>query len=223
MEGQADGLSGKLESLIAKFPPERQDEMRELFLGLLEPFQEMQVRRDALKRMEEKYLLALEKNHNVLSLKPGVIPLPPRFQRRWNIRIPALVESNDPTEVYKLALEIHTRSSRHVFLSWPDLAAGARLNSVSLMELTSSTLFIPNVTKLSLLEQHAIMAVIKNEQQSKPFFIAATMMPYGNLKKSSVLDSAFLNAIAGAYFKLTKPVSQYCRDGMIRYFLESLC
>lgn len=226
MRTTQDGLSHRLEALIEKLPEEKRTPLRELLLSLLEPAQKMQTHRDSLERLEEKYLLALkedEKDQTVVNFrridKQESIP---KTQRRWLLKSPCLIEAASYGELFRMAFELHLRSARSIFLSWHDIDPGSRQKPHVLLELTACTIFIPDVTRISAFEQNAILSVLRAVADEKPLFMVGTHAPYAELQTLSSLNKDFLNEISHAYLKLTKPVAQYKREGLIRYFLESL-
>jgi hypothetical protein len=134
MRTNQDGLSHRLEALIEKLPEERRTPLRELLLSLLEP----KAHRDSLIRLEEKYLLALKEDENVINFRrPETHDEPTRKERRWKIKAPCLIEAHSPGELFRMAFELHMRSNRGIFLSWHDLDAASRQKPQVLLELTS--------------------------------------------------------------------------------------
>ena len=225
MQTGQDGLSHRLEALLEKLPEEKRTPLRELLLSLLEPTQKMQAHRDSLARLEERYLVALKEDQNVVNFrrveKPDIQTLP-KTQRRWLLKSPCLIESHSYGELFRMAFELHLRSARSIFLSWQDIDPGSRQKPKVILELISCTIFIPDITKISTYEQESILRVLQASADDKPMIMAGTHSPYADLQANSSLNKDFLNEISHAYLKLTKPVAQYKREGLIRYFLESL-
>lgn len=219
-----DGLSHRLEALIEKLPEEKRTPLRELLLSLLEPAQKMRAHRDSLERLEEKYLLALKEDQNILNFRP--VPqksdILPKTQRRWLLKQPCLIEAASHGELFRMAFELHLRSARGIFLSWHDIDPGGRQKPNVLLELISCTIFIPDISRISNYEQDSILRVLRDPAEEKPLFMAGTHVPYAELQALSSLNKELLSEISQAYLKLTKPVAQYKREGLIRYFLESL-
>jgi hypothetical protein len=237
MRTRHEGLSQRLEALIEKLPANKQASLRELLLDLLEPMQRLQIQRDGLRKLEEKYLVALEEDSKVVEIHSSEpkaerpTPVQRMGERRWFLKTPSLIESPNPGESFRLAFELHMRSSRSIFLSWRDLDPAARLNPIPLLELSGATIFVSDITTLNLGEQRTILAVIRKGNQLRdaakahpetPHIMAATRLPFSELQRLSSLDHEFLDGISEAYLKLTKPVATYKREGLIRYFLESL-
>jgi hypothetical protein len=229
MQSRPHGLSSRIEAMLEKLPAEKQSPLRELLEALLEPAQTLQTHRDSLKRLEDKYLLALQEdsakvvNFKVPEKNGGQKPSMPLVgDRRWLLKVPCLIESTSYGELFRMAFELHMRSARTIFLSWRDLDPRGRMNPLSLLELPSATIFVPDVTNLHLAEQSSILSVIRHLGEDKPHFMAGTYVPYSELSNLASLNREFLEAISQAYLKLTKSVSQYKREGLIRYFLESL-
>jgi|GEM_PF-1566415 len=224
MQTGQDGLSHRLEALIEKLPEEKRTPLRELLLSLLEPAQKMRDHRDSLERLEEKYLVALKEDQNVVNFRP----LPhkpeaiPKTQRRWSLKQPCLIEAATYGELFRMAFELHLKSARSIFLSWHDIDPGSRQKPHVLMELVSCTIFIPDIARISEFEQASILRVLRTPVDDKPLFMAGTHVPYSDLQANSAMNKELLSAISQAYLKLTKPVAQYKREGLIRYFLESL-
>jgi hypothetical protein len=226
MQVRPNGLSERLEALIAKLPEEKRSSLRELLSSLLEPADKLQEQRDSLERLEHKYVLALEEDSkNVLGfrriekLEPQ---LPLKSDRRWALRVPCLIEAASFGEIFRMAFELHLRSSKSIFLSWQDIDPLGRKHSETLLELHTCTIFIPEVTALSNEEQTAVLEVLRYAGSDRPHIMAGTQLPYAELLRAGSLQSDVIEALSEAYLKLTKPVSEYKREGLIRYFLESL-
>jgi hypothetical protein len=226
MQTGQDGLSHRLEALIEKLPEEKRTPLRELLLSLLEPTQKLQAHRDSLERLEEKYLLALkedERDQNVVNFRRVEIPeTVPKPQRRWRLKSPCLIEAATYGELFRMAFELHLRSARSIFLSWHDIDPGSRQKPEVILELVSCTIFIPDITRVSIFEQQSLLNVLRTKAEEKPMLMAGTHAPFSDLQTLAMLDKEFLSEISQAYLKLTKPVAQYKREGLIRYFLESL-
>ena len=169
--------------------------------------------------------MALEDHKNVIDLhrggRPGIAELP-RAERRWSLKIPCLIEADSHGELFRMAFELHLKSSHSIFLSWRDIDLDSRQKPQVLLELTGCTIFIPDITDLPVGEQQTLLQVLQSTNGEKPHFMAGTYVPYADLQKISTLDKQLLETISQAYLKLTKPVAQYRREGLIRYFLESL-
>ena len=211
MQAGPDGLSHRLERLIEKLPEQKKTVVRELLVSLLEPVQRMQIERDSLERLEEKYLLALkDEDSNVLEIRPidkiDTTTLP-RRERRWHLKAPCLIEASTFGEIFRMAFELHLRSSRSIFLSWHDIDPSSRHNSRTLLEMTSCTIFIPEVTRLPLSEQRTLLAVLQADSDDKPHLMAGTFSNYSELQNQSHLDREFLETVSQAYLKLTMPLS----------------
>jgi hypothetical protein len=223
MRTSQDGLSHRLEALLEKMPEEKRTPLRELLLNLLEP---AQAHRDSLARLEEKYLLALkedQRDENVVNFRRVEVPesVPPP-KRRWALKAPCLIESPTYGELFRMAFELHLKSARSIFLSWHDIDPGSRQKPEVLLELVSCTIFIPDITRISLFEQESLLKVLLSPADEKPLVMAGTHVPFSDLQTLSMMNKDFLNEVSQAYLKLTKPVAQYKREGLIRYFLESL-
>jgi hypothetical protein len=218
---QRESLTGRLEALIEKMPETKRSTLRELIQSLLEP----SIHLASLKRLEDKYILALqEEQDKVLSIQAANRRSGPSrpAARRFPLRVPCLIEAQSHGEIFRLAFELHLRSSKSVFLSWRDIDPSSRSKNRSIKELTACTIFIPDVTLVPLTEQKAIADVIADEEEEKPHFMGGTTMTYPRLKQTPGLLEEFIDGMSQAYLKVTKPVSHYKQEGLIRYFIESL-
>lgn len=220
-----ESLSGRLESLLEKMPEPRRQSLRELIESLLEP----SARLESLKRLEEKYILALQDETNIVSFSPvrgrneqtnaqTTVSKP----RRYHLKVPCLIESASIGDTFRMAFELHLHSSRNVFLSWRDIDPSARSKPDVLKELVACTIFIPDITAVPLTEQKAILDVIRDEDLDKPHFIGGTVCSYLELKSTSEMLDGFVDTMSQAFLKVTKPVSHYKKEGLIRFFIESL-
>jgi hypothetical protein len=225
MRASQDALSRRLEALIEKLPEQKRSPLRELLNSLLDRAHSLEAEHDSLARLEEKYLLALkEDSSNIINFRQPSekIETPARQERRWDLKVPCLIEAASQGEIFRMAFELHLRSTKNMFLPWRDIDPAARQNSRTLLELSSSTLFISDVTDLPAVEQATILAALRDPNVEKPHFVGGTHSPYADLLSFRGLERDFLDAMSQAYLKLTKPVTQYKREGLIRYFLESL-
>jgi hypothetical protein len=172
MQQRPHGLSSRIEAMLEKLPADKQSPLRELLETLLEPAQTMQSHSDSLKRLEDKYLLALQEDSTkIVNFRPPEkigMPVPAARDRRWILKVPCLIESTSYGELFRMAFELHMRSARTIFLSWRDLDPGGRMNPLSLLELQSATIFVPDVTNLQLAEQSSILSVIRHLGEDKP-------------------------------------------------------
>ena len=171
MESRPDGLSNRLEALIEKLPEEKRSPLRELLQSLLEPALKMQEQRDSLERLEQKYMLALEEDSNVLSFKQPAGKAEnwaPKNERRWNLKVPCVIEAASSPEIFRMAFELHLKSSKSIFLSWHDIEPSGRQNAQTLLELNACTIFIPDIMSVQQPEQVALLKVLRDPSAEKP-------------------------------------------------------
>lgn len=172
----------------------------------------------------------------VLDSSSNLVPLPSRksssensqrrtpsalaiFEKRSSVDTPCLIEGLDAKERKKLAFELHSRSTKSIFI---DLGEVPSLLKSSLNDLENLTLFIPYVENLSSHEQEKISHLLRQEE--KPLILGATQKSYAQLKSDGKTDGSdvFLNLLAQAHFKLQRPVKEYLELGFFKLFLESL-
>ncbi len=201
-------------------------EIADTFSCVLGSINDLQDRRHRLQGLQ-KQLEGTQKDSpsNVIPLRRSV-PLNSspfsNMDQRWEMRLDCLIESRQIAEIHKMALELHSQGNRYAFIEYRNLNRTTRLSLLDLLSLGQITLFIPSILDLTLAEQGILKRLIHLESLERPLVIAGTTLPFGDLRLEPAVHPEFLQLIARAYIKLTRPFVEYKEEGLIHYFLDSL-
>lgn len=200
-------------------------EVHDSFKTILGTMERMRERCDDLARLQNKIHAQLEE------LPSNVIPfsrarsrnMPVEAPRkRWTLKMDCLIEGTDSLEIHKMALELHSQSSRYAFLDYSEIDSKKRLVPSELLEMGAVTLFIPNILELSRYEQQVLRHIVDQDTLNRPLLMVGSLLPYSQLRGEPNVDSEFLALLSRAYIKLTRPFQEYKEQGLIKYFLDSL-
>lgn len=200
-------------------------EVSDSFKTILGSMERLRERCDDLARLQNKIQAQLEE------LPSNVIPfdrargrqMPVEAPRkRWTLKVDCLIEGTDFEEIHKMALELHTQSSRYAFLDYTEIDAQKRMIPSELLEMGAITLFIPNILELTRYEQQVLRHIIDQDTLNRPLLMVGSLMTYSQLRGEPSVDSEFLALLSRAYIKLTRPFREYKEQGLIKYFLDSL-
>lgn len=142
--------------------------------------------------------------------------------KRWVLRLDCMIESRHISEIHKMASELHSHSQRYAFIEYRDLDKRARLSVSEILEVGTISLFVPSILDLTAAEQEILFELIQHEGKDRPLLMVGSTLPYSELLGEPSVNLQFLNQLASAYIKLTKPFSEYKEQGLIHYFLDSL-
>lgn len=204
-----------------------QSEISATFHGLLGAMDDMEVARDALIRLEDRLQAAMsDLPSNVIPLRrPTGAPfkgISSVRDKRWILRLDCLIESPDPEDIHKMALELHSQSQRVGFLEYSSLDRTTRLNLSELLQLGSVTLFVPNILDLFLDEQRVLVDLVQQNSTFRPLLMVGAPIPYSDLRSEPQINLDLLALLSRAYIKLSRPFAEYKEQGLIHYFLDSL-
>jgi hypothetical protein len=204
-----------------------QSEISASFHGLLGAMDDLEVRRDGLIRLEERLQAAMsELPSNVIPLRrPTGAPfkgISSIRDKRWMLKLDCLIESPDPDDIQKMALELHSQSQRVGFLEYSNLDRTTRLNLSEMLQLGSVTLFIPNILDLFLDEQRVLVEIVQQNSAFRPLLMVGAPIPYSELRSDPQINLELLALLSRAYIKLSRPFAEYKEQGLIHYFLDSL-
>ncbi len=177
---------------------------------------------EGLLRQEETLKLALNPKSNLVPFpnrneRSQITPRIKIFEKRFVVNTPCLIEGSTAFDRKKLAFEIHSRTSRSIFI---DLNEVQSLWNSNLLGLEDATVFTPNVEALNDSQQDQLIESLSSTQP--PLIIAATDLGYGELKSRETIKSELLNILSQAHFRLQRPVKEYLELGFFKLFLESL-
>jgi hypothetical protein len=206
---------------------EVRNEIATMCESILAGLENMETKREALERMQVHMEQSLngEMPSNVISLRrraPVRVHAPVRERRTVVLRSDCLIEAGSPSEILKMAEEIHSRSTRSAFVEFAALDIQKRQSISQLMSLGTITLFVPSIMQLTSYEQEILRHLVQQDVLQRPLLMVGCPMPYSELIVQSSLDEQFLSLIGRSYIKLTRPFSEYKEQGLIHYFLDSL-
>lgn len=199
------------------------DESREQDMkSLIQALEDQGSHIEGLLRQEETLKLALNPDTNLVLLhqRPRINSTTRKmrvFEKRFVVESPCLVEGSNAFERKKLAFEVHSRSSKSIFI---DLDLTGSVWESDLDHLEDCTLFIPYLENLDGSQQERLERLLN--QAERPLVIAATGKTYGELKASEGISSGLLFALSQAHFRLQRPLKEYLELGFFKLFLESL-
>lgn len=181
-------------------------------------------RRDELARAEAKLKFSVEQMpSNVIPLQRALSDsMTAGHSKRWMLKLDCLIESPHVSEIHKMALELHSQSFRYAFVEFRDLDRSMRTQLTELLKMGAISLFVADLLTLSQSEQKVLRSLIELDTLQRPLVMAGTTIPYAELRFEPNLDTDFLALLSRAYFKLTRPFSEYKDQGLINYFLDSL-
>lgn len=208
----------------SKLAAEHTTEITSTFHDILSGMNAMTNQRDELARLGEKL------THQMEELPSNVIPLrrisekrPSAVNdRRWTLKLDCLIESNHISEIHKMAMELHVNSRRYAFIEYRDLEVSQRTNLQSLLSLGAISLFIPELTSLSLAEQETLTSLMKTGTVQRPLLMVGATVAYSELRSVPGVHIEFLTMLSRAYIKLSRPFQEYKEQGLIHYFLDCL-
>lgn len=206
---------------------EIQAEIAQMCEAILGGMEELELKRDALEKLQQHMERALngEMPSNVINLNRRQINRPSRNQDSGRIvmlKSDCLIEAKDQDEIRKMAMEIHSQSSRVAFVDFYDLDVRIRQSLSQLISLGPITLYVADILKLSLYEQEILRHLMNHPPLQRPLLMVGSVIPYSELRVQPEIDEEFLTLLARAYIKLTRPFSEYKEQGLIHYFLDSL-
>ncbi len=210
-------------------PPAVQAEISEMCESILGGLEDMDVKREALERMQ----IQMEKNlngelpSNVIELhrKPlsRISHLPSSSSgKTYMLKLDCLIEASQTSEVHKMAMELHSQSSRMAFVDYSKLDLKQRQSISHLMGLGAISLYVPDIMTLTLYEQEIFRHLMQQNTLNRPLLMVGSVKTYSDLRGEARVDKEFLTLLARAYIKLTRPFSEYKEQGLIHYFLDSL-
>ncbi len=191
----------------------------------------------------ERYseLLALEKNFahlidDLYGAEPNVFSLT-RFRKlreaakkidtepesKIYFAVSCFIDGKDAEECRKLAFEMHVVSHRMAFLPFTDLHEEVRSKPENLVDMGAITIFIPDVTELTVSEQKGLLEYFKGARSNEtPHIMSASSISYAELLKSRVVSTELLEWLGLSVIQMNKPFRTYMNDGLIPFLYHSL-
>ncbi len=136
---------------------------------------------------------------------------------------PFFIEALDPEDIFKMAVEIHTRSERYAFVSIQDVNPDVFVKIESIQALGEMTVFIPDVAALTPQQQQQVACYYDGvRDKTGPQFIAGTTENFAKLKADPNMNTEFLSYLMIGYLRLRKPFRDYKRENILEFFFDSL-
>jgi hypothetical protein len=134
------------------------------------------------------------------------------------LNFPFLIESRDPSDIFKMALEIHTHTKRFVFLSINDISPDAFVSSQTIAALGATTIFVPDVELLTQAQQTAIINYYNSAREKEtPQFVVGALNHITQLVFESKLDTALLAVLRIGYLQMNQPFSFYKNQNILEF------
>jgi len=206
-------------------PADIQAEIAQMCESILGGLEELETKRDALERLQQQMERALngEMPSNVIALRrPQSRTGRSTPEKMVRLKLDCLIEAVSTDEVKKMAMEIHSQSSRVAFVNYNDLDRKICQSISQLIGLGAITLYVPDIMELPLYEQEIFRHLMIHPALQRPLLMVGSVIPYSELRTKQNIDEEFLTLLARAYIKLTRPFSEYKEQGLIHYFLDSL-
>jgi hypothetical protein len=162
---------------------------------------------------------------NVIALqkfKKNEFPLPDKsIQTAFNF--PFLIEAKNTEDIFKMALEVHSRSQRFAFLSLSDLDPSSIETVQGMRALGEITIYVQDITQLSHEQQSYICAYyMSSRDKMGPQFIVGSAYSIAELHASRKVLPELLSHLTIGYLRLTKPFKAYKDRDILEFFFDSL-
>lgn len=186
-----------------------------------------------LDRMElleelEGQLKLFDQNQNVLPLshfRPNPHPVRNKFGRNEDrsFDFPCLIESENTSDIFKMALELHNYANRYAFLPLKDLNSEIWSSFDQLQKIGNASVYIEDIFSLTIEQQKYLCEFLRSRvRRESPQIIVGTCTPYRELKTSSAIYPPFLDEVTIGYLHMSHPFSVYQKENLIDFFFEGL-
>jgi len=140
-----------------------------------------------------------------------------------NLNFPFLIESRTADDIFKMAFEIHTRTTRYAFLPIEDISPHAFDSAEGLCGLGAITIFISDITQLNFELQNKLVSYYASARDRDcPQIIAGSPVPISELKKSCKVSKDLLQSLMVGYLCMNQPFAVYKRENVLDFFYDSL-
>ncbi|MCB0350243.1 MAG: hypothetical protein KDD38_03610 [Bdellovibrionales bacterium] len=186
----------------------------------------------SLKHIDEIHTLSDLEDHvdsrvrnNVVALRPfqkNLFPLPENDVTSA-LNFPFLIESQKAEDIYKMAIEIHSRTNRYAMLPLEDINPAALAKPEDLRSLGHITIFVQDIYALSREQQTQILKYYHSPRGKEcPQFITGTLSPIGTLKDNPKIVSELVPLLNIGYLCMSKSFAEYKRENVLDFFYDCL-
>jgi len=184
---------------------------------------------DVLSELEENLIAQQEREQhshgNVFRLsdyQANPYPLPEnKINKAFSFAF--LLQSQDQEDIFKMALEIHTRSGRYAFLPLRDLSPDVFSSAAMFKNLGPISVFLPEVTTLTKEQQATLLAYYRGPRDKDcPQIIAGTALSVAQLKQDGRVLPDLLQYLSVGFLAMNKPFALYKRENLLDFFYDSL-
>ncbi len=149
-------------------------------------------------------------------------PLPKRPTTR-PLNFSFLIESRSSEDIFKMALEIHSRSGRFAFLPFRDLSPAALDSADSFKSLGPLTVFVADITTLTFDQQRALVTFYTSARDKDgPQIVAGTLMTVSELKRTHKILPELWPYLSVGFLAMTQPFEIYKKENLLEFFYDSL-
>jgi hypothetical protein len=134
-----------------------------------------------------------------------------------------LIQSQDPEDIFKMALELHSRSGRYAFLPIRDLSPDTFASAEAFKKLGPISVFLSDITTLSIEQQNVLLKYYQSARdQDCPQIIAGTNVSVAALKNDARILPELLQYLSVGFLALNKPFAIYKSENLLDFFYDSL-
>jgi len=177
----------------------------------------------------ETHLIKMRENSGAQSnliqfreFQPNPFPLT-SLGEKDGLHFPFLIESLNSEDIFKMALEIHSKTNRYAFLSIEDINVAAFDSLDALKNLGAITIFVADISQLTFAQQNRFIEYYRTTRGTDcPQVIAGTSLPVRELKLNGKVSTELLQALSVGYLHMSQPFHVYKRENMLDFFYESL-
>ena len=145
-------------------------------------------------------------------------PLPNNVGKE-SLAFPFMIECKNEEDLYKMALEVHSQSRRFAFLNIEDLSSEAFKNVETLRKLGPITVFVSDLTQLTLEQQNCIVDHYTHMTDlDVPHFVCGTQMPLAQLISEHKVLPGLVKVLAVGHLAMTRPFNFYKSRNILEFF-----
>lgn len=163
--------------------------------------------------------------NNVISMqyyRENTHPLPVR-KAGAPLNFPFLIECASGEDLFKMAIEIHSRTNRYAMLPLEDLDPSVFETPESIQQLGHVTIFVKDVTLLTKQIQSQLVRYYNSTRDKEsPQIVAGTPVSIQRLKRDEHISTELLSLLMVGYLCMTQPFASYKKQNLLEFFYDSL-
>jgi len=161
---------------------------------------------------------------SITSRQKNPFPLTACADMGDELNFPFLIEGLSAIDIHKMAVEIHSRTSRYAFLHMHLINPEAFTSTAAIAALGPITIFIEDLQALSDGQKTQVANYYQAISRPKdgPQFIAGSMKPITDLKHQSSAMSSLITVLSIGYLCMNHPFETYKRENLLDFFYENL-